>query len=321
MNKRIWAISIWVVLMAVCLCPGAWAEVQNPTLNMDQGSIVLTKDNNGKLRYKQGSGGETEYSGEMTLQGETTANTISVASGTHNITLSGVKIDVGGVQDSCAFLIKVGAKANVTLAAGTENILKSGSSCAGLQVPGEPSGKATLTLKGEGKLYAQGDRGAGIGGGFGYESVLTGVVTSGSGGVINIYGGKITAVGTGGGAGIGAGEGSVSHSTYGEINIDGGEIVARTQDGGAGIGGSRIIYGGEINIRGGKITASGSGYYNSQVKRGSAGIGGDSGNPGGKITISGGTIRATRGLSANYDIGSGTDIIAGNPGPGEGQDN
>ena len=76
-----------------------------------------------------------------------TADKIVVMSGvTANITLDGVKIDVSSNENSCAFAVKSGAKLNLTLAAGSENSLKSGANCAGLNVPKD----AELTIGSEG---------------------------------------------------------------------------------------------------------------------------------------------------------------------------
>ncbi|HOL15650.1 MAG TPA: InlB B-repeat-containing protein [Bacillota bacterium] len=118
-----------------------------------------------------------------------------------------------------------------------------------------------------------GTGGAGIGGANGE-----------SGGVINISGGLVTAIGTKG-AGIGGGNRSANG---GEITITGGTVIACGTIEGAGIGGGDDDSdGGGITITGGFVTAIGG--------RLAAGIGGGNNGTSGKITISGGTVIATGG--------------------------
>jgi len=119
----------------------------------------------------------------------TNMDRIVVANGvTADIILSDVNIDVSGMSIICAFDMS-GANVNLTLAG--ENVLRSGSNRAGLEVP---SGSTlVITNESTGSVSAAGgESGAGIGGG-----------NSGTGGVISILGGIITATNGVNGAGIG----------------------------------------------------------------------------------------------------------------------
>lgn len=180
----------------------------------------------------------------------------------------------------------------------------------------------SITIEG-GTVEANGDSGAGIGGG-----MMQNAPSATDGGTINISGGNITASslsnGIGGGlhyisAGLpttinitggiidAAGYYAGINSNEGEINISDGQITARSTSYGAGIGGAYggRIYGGTINISGGTIVAQGG-------SEGGAGIGGgyyggavDA--PGSIINISGGDITASGGpYSAGIGGGYGT---------------
>lgn len=62
-------------------------------LDLADGSIVITETG-----YTQGSAeSETAYTGEYTISGTTTENTITVTGGDHTIKLNGVNIDVSGI--------------------------------------------------------------------------------------------------------------------------------------------------------------------------------------------------------------------------------
>ena len=139
--------------------------------------------------------------------------------------------------------------------------------------------------------------------------------TGKSGGEINIHGGTIVAYGGQDcGAGIGSGSTSAQGSSLpgGAIRISGGDVKAYGQEGGAGIG----SYFGECNIEvsGGTVYAEGS-YLSSGHDYYGAGIGGvniSGQNPsGGSVTISGGDVTAVGALRAiNYveTITIGTEI-------------
>lgn len=60
---------------------------------MADGSIVITETG-----YTQDNAeSETAYTGEYTISGTTTENTITVTGGDHTIKLNGVNIDVSGI--------------------------------------------------------------------------------------------------------------------------------------------------------------------------------------------------------------------------------
>ena len=125
---------------------------------------------------------------------------------------------------------------------------------------------------------------AGIGGGYGDGSGMK---------EITIYGGKVTAQGAEGGAGIGGGK---NNNHPGTINIYGGDITAEAGDYGAGIGGGQNRDGWPIIINGGKV-------YAHSGNRG-AGIGGGFLGSGTSVVINGGWVQAY-GSSGGAGIGGG----------------
>ncbi|MGN0596178.1 MAG: hypothetical protein ACI4J1_02465, partial [Ruminiclostridium sp.] len=226
-----------------------------------------------------------------------TTDRIEVASGTSaNITLAGVNIDVSGKDNTCAFKIEDNSNAvvTITLAGGTENKLKSGSNCAGLQKNGTAG---SLEIKGSGTVTATGGQdGAGIGGGF-----------KGSASDITISGGTVIAISSKYGAGIGGGAGFTGGAGS-DITISGGTVTATGGDGGAGIGGGHLGSASGITISGGTVTATG--------VIGGAGIGSGVGGSGSGITISGGSVLAQGGKidvnGVEYSgaaIGNGVEIV------------
>ena len=257
---------------------------------------------------------------ELTISGTTTTDTILVEKDVDaNLTLSGVNIDVSGTFGLCAFAIAENSKGNVNITLAGNNVLKSGIKCAGLQ----------KNVTGDNFLNAD----------IGLLTIDVGDGVAGS----------LTAVGGGGGAGIGGG---LSRNSC-NITISGGTVTATGGDrahspgdyfyrGGAGIGGggssgtySNTAAGGarNITISGGTVTATGN--------EGGAGIGGGGnyidtfnvpGGPGQYITISSGTVIATGGtgiggggsyhgsggLGSYITISSGTVIATGDWGAGIG---
>jgi len=247
------------------------------------------------------------------LTGET-SYTISIADGA-TVTLSGM-----AVNNSITCL----GNATIVLAKGTENRISSNDNTALIVGPAG----TTLTIEGEGQLYATGggDK-AGIGSQNNSESgniVINGGIIEASAsygaaigaadvggkiGDITINGGKVTAKQKGSyGAGIGSGDSYDGGSTCGNITITGGTVTATGGNNGAGIGagGLETNYNstcGNITITGGKVTAIGgnnaagigTGTKNNQASNSSCG----------NITISGGTVIAQKGEGANYDVGPG----------------
>lgn len=139
------------------------------------------------------------------------------------------------------------------------------------------------------EAIAHGEGGAGIGGGGGGSGANCGDIT--------ITGGKVTAVGSSRGAGIGNGLGSKS----GDILITGGEVSATGGIGGAGIGAVFASTFGDITITGGIVKAVGGDHSPGIGYRGM----------GGTILISGGEVEAI-GDGTAAAIGGSTSV-ADNP--------
>jgi hypothetical protein len=291
--------------------------------------------------YDAGTGVFTiEDGANVIVTGTTNANRVVVAAGASaTVTLSDVMINMSGVTDAPAFDVS-NTTVKLVLAAGSLNFLWSNGAAAGLQAP--LGSRLTITsAAGDGSesgvLYAYGGqnktgaRGAGIGGGTakdagviiilggtikayaGYDNNgsgagiggggVNGTGQGGSGGIITISGGNVTAYGRpdgtdeqGGGAGIGGGGTSNLGGYGGSITISGGVVTAKT-GGGAGIGGGNNGSGGTIDIKGGTVTAESSVH--------GAGIGGGNKASGGIITISGGTVTASAANGAGIGSGGG----------------
>ena len=289
-------------------------------LGLKSAGVLSVTGGTEDIDYKYQSNVLTILTGTpLTISGTTTQDRIEVASDVSaNITLAGVNIDVSGTENACAFKIEDESEGNVTitLADGSENTLKSGSRCAGLQKNGNKISTGTLTITGTGALTANGGHGAAsIGGGR-------------DGHVINIIitGGIVTAIGGESGAGIGSGWGG----DCSDITISGGTVTANGGENGAGIGGGQGRPGKNITISGGIVTAIGGknragiggglddyqGYgENINIEGGvvtaiggenGAGIGGGYYGSGSGITISGGSVKVTAGSGANA-IGGGKD--------------
>lgn len=255
------------------------------------------------------SGSEDLIIANTNPQEATTARIVVAKDISVNITLAGVYIDVSSVDEYAAFEIEDDSQGNVviTLAEGTENILKSGEDCAGLQKNGvyidEDKGKLVITCEKEneshkcnegcGKLNAVGKE-TGIGGGY-YAS----------GSNIEINGGDIIAKGGTNGAGIGGGE----RRSGDYITINGGYINAKGGYLGAGIGGGYSNGGYYITINGGYIIAEGN-VSTTTYGKSSAAIGGGTFG-GARITINGGEITATTTEDAAA-IGAGSDTTSCN---------
>lgn len=346
MKKR-WLAGLASLCLAVIIAPTvAWAAGNGSSKDLDlaDGSIVISEDG---WSQQTGSGNTTgpemnvvvtqsdksQQGGGSSSSAAATTNTISVTGGDHNVTLSGVNINVQNqttLDTACAFGI-TGGNVTLTLAGGTENSLQSGTvpgnsnygnvSFAGLWV----KQGATLTIDGSGKLTAKGDRrssvsgasnsntasGAGIGA-CGWGEVSGNYKEYFTVGDITIKSGTVEAVGAAGGnyggPGIGGGN-NVSAITIsgGTVNATSGKLNGR---GSAGVGcsygysGTKTIK--TIVISGGKVTAAGN----------SAGIGGAAYSGNYDITISGGTVEAaSKGAGAGIGHGGGDyDGSGNNPG-------
>ena len=233
------------------------------------------------------TGDYTAKNGE-TLTGTLAGNyKISIAAGA-TVTLDEVTINGENDYEYAWAGITCEGDATIILKDGSTNTVKGfDANYPGIYVP---SGN-TLTIKGEtkgtGSLNASSNgSGAGIGGGN---------INCGN---IEIQGGKITATGGSGAAGIGSG----SYKSCGTITISGGTITANGGEYAAGIGTgyTENSYCGDITISGGTVTATGGKW--------AAAIGsGSNGGSCGAITITSGvtSVTATKGASAPNSIGAG----------------
>ncbi|WP_147382134.1 hypothetical protein [Parabacteroides sp. AF48-14] len=261
-----------------------YGQERTKTLDLTQGSITITETGYTQ-NTTQGTKQETKFTGSYVItqsnSSSNTTNTIDVKSGTHTITLNGIWATNSKADHSPLSLFE-GVEATLFLTG--ENRLGSwidDNTC--LHVPSD----ATLTIKGDGLLKTNSQKGAAIGGNSGEHC-----------GKIIIESGTIEISVNSSGAGIGAGAGSSTPNT-GEIIINGGNIHVGTgynTTTGAFIGGSEGCDGGTITICGGNIYAP--------SYAGGAAIGGGKGGGAGDITITGGLVKA-RGDSGGSAIGSG----------------
>lgn len=257
-----------------------------------------------------------------------------------NVTLAGVNIDVSETGSVSAFEIEKDSTGSVviTLADGTNNILKSGKYSAALQKEGT---NGSLTIQCEhsdeenghsctdecGELQTVAIYGAGIGSGNSSGSsgnvsnirINGGVVTangdvgigsgyaeSNSGNVsnISITGGVITA---NGGVGIGSGSADLNSGNISNISITGGIVTASGDEANAGIGsgyaGMRSGNVSNIRITEGVVTAS-AGEFGTGIGNGYGGIySGTVSN----ISITGGSVK-TSSIGCTPDNGNGENV-------------
>ena len=252
-----------------------YGQERTKTLDIDQGSITITKTGYTQ-NTTQGTTQETKFTGSYVITRSNsrnpTTNMIDVKSGKHTITLNGVYAI--NEKDKHHSPISLSDGVEVTLVLTGENTLGGGNEDnAKLHVP--PG--AILTIKGEGKISTNSQKGAAIGGNSG-ENCGEIIIESGT---III---KINASGAGIGAGVSVSAGSPTQNT-GEIIINGGYISFDSignSSTGAFIGGGEGCDGGKITIDGGYITASAN----------AAAIGGGKGGGAGNITITGGLVKA-----------------------------
>lgn len=312
--------------------------------------------NSSDFSFDVASGVLTILGGDVAVEGTgaPTTNTIVVAKDkSANVTLRNVNIDVSktgikgndnnpGVKGVVAFNIEDNSKGNITITLEGKNVLRSGVGCAGLQKNCDAS-CGTLTINGDGSLYAYGGDGdnrspgggAGIGGG---DHNATANITINSGDVyarggwdapgiggkgswrepntpgcsnITITGGHVRAWGGSHSTGIGGSQSGSDLDGCTNIIISGGTVEAYGS-GGAGIGSDYGVCR-NITISGGVVTAySTAGRFSTGV-----GIGGKHG--GVNIIISGGTVTAIGGMGTHY--GESPEITGGGAGIGGGGDN
>ena len=210
---------------------GAVYAGEEKVYDIKEGSITISADSADGRRHKvkQGDRAEETVEGTLVIFGNkvSSTNTITVVAGEDlkaDVVIRNVNIDVSGIDNTAAF--KTEGDGDVDIELDGENMLKSGSNCAGIQ----KGNSGVLTIKDEngekGTVTATGGKnGAGIGGGDGV-----------SGNHITITGGTVTATGGQKGAGIGGGDGvSGNH-----ITIAGGTVTAIGGNfRGAGIGGGK----------------------------------------------------------------------------------
>lgn len=218
----------------------AATELSTLTFDISEGSILI---GDGTISY--GNGLMTEYvnGSEITIFGTTITNTITVDTDVSaNVTLAGVSIQISDAWHTCAFKIADNSKGDVTvtLADGTENVLKSANNAAGLQ----KNGNGDVGTLGTGKLTARSKSDSS------FSAAIGGGDNADCNG-ITINGGTIYATGGGSAAGIGSGY-------YGDANnitIKGGTIYATGNHTGAAIGGSYKGIARNITICGGTVFA------------------------------------------------------------------
>jgi uncharacterized repeat protein (TIGR02543 family) len=237
-----------------------------PTLDLANGSIVISQDSTGAILYTQGDTSQTGGSTCIVQQSNNataTTNTIAVESGDVTVTLTGVNIQT---TDEFSAPISVQNGAALTLYLVGDSTVSATANAAAVQSTWD----STLVIQGSGSLTASGgSNGAGIG-----------ASNWGTVGTITINGGTITATGGTNGAGIGGGV----NGNGGTIIINGGTVTATGGVCGAGIGGGYYGSSGIVTINGGTVTATGGSW--------AAGIGGGYRGAGDTITINGGAVTA-----------------------------
>lgn len=271
-------------LAAALLLPATPAAAEPVTYNLSDGNVVISQNG--------------EYVITQDDPNTPVTNTITVDAGVNaTVTLSGVNIEFS--EDAwwhCAFKIEDDSTGNVTvvLAEDTANRLVSGPNAAGLQKNGAGENVGTLTITGNGSLYASTKNPSSFSAGIGSS------VDNSTRNII-IENGNIEAYGWGG-AGIGAGgaytQGSMTSAT--NIRINGGTVITSAGNGAYGIGGG-TWYGGEIGatsifIAGGTITD------NSRY-----GIGSDN-RANQSIVITGGSVKSTAGFTTQPTDGNGNNV-------------
>lgn len=271
-------------LAAALLLPATPAAAEPATYNLSNGNVVISEDG--------------EYVITQDDPKTPVTKTITVDAGVNaTVTLSGVNIEFS--EDAwryCAFKIEDDSTGDVTviLAEGTQNRLVSGPNAAGLQKNGAGENVGTLTITGDGSLYASTKNL------FSFSAGIGSSVDNSTRNII-IENGNIEAYGWGG-AGIGAGGaytlGSMTSAT--NIRINGGTVITSAENRAYGIGGStwhrEEIGATSIFIAGGTITD------NSRY-----GIGSDN-RANQSIVITGGSVKSTAGFTTQPTDGEGNAV-------------
>ncbi len=280
------------------------------TLSLADGSITITAEG-----YKVGDGEQAAHTGKYVLMGTTTEHTVTVTGGEQEITLKDVNIDVSGDHSAgvevCAFDIQGGS---VKLMLEGENVLTSGFTvektevntdsqlfAAGWMCAGlSVEQGASVTIDGTGSLTAK------AGDSTSYR--VAGTKADGTAANRSLY---WTNIGKASGIGVSLywpGIKKDPTATVGDITIKGGTVTAIGSGnsngyGGAGIGGGKNAS--SITINGGTVTAK----AGLTTDIGAAGIGAAYAQSSQKtITINGGTVTA---IGGSAGIGGGAYQSAG----------
>ena len=203
---------------------------------------------------------------------------------------AGQGITVAGGNSLTIWAQSLGNEKGV-LYAGTTNGTEASLGWDSAGIGGDASNTTTgaITVNG-GKIYAAGNYGAGIGGGY-----------YGSAGMIVIAGGEIHAIGGYWAAGVGSGPWT---SGSGSVEITGGTVYATGGTSGAGIGAGSNGNIDSIVISGAGTVIEAQPKYSMWGGQNAAGIGGGEAGTVGTITITGGSITAA-GSNAGPGIGAG----------------
>lgn len=280
--KKISAMIIALCVIAASVAVSSYAAntTEMTYLYIDKGNIVIgdgSVSGYGAYGEKITSYDSDGYCITTTEKNITVNNTIAINGGKNTLVLRNVS---ASANEQFMCMLSVGGAADVELILDGDNKLVSGASRAGLEI----SDNSSVTISGDGSLYAESKGEAGIGGGNGASN-----------GTLIINSGKITAVNSYNSAGIGGG----SSGSGGNITINGGSVAAYGGDTAAGIGGGCAGSGGNITINGGTVTAVGG--------ENGAGVGGGWYGKMGTVKINGGSVKSIGGTGAP-SIGDGAGL-------------
>lgn len=230
----------------ICDICGHTISAADPIVDIGRnGNLVLSEENS--VKYYSVNGGEVRipYTGKITVKGSSTVNTVTVESGTHNVVLNGVNIDVSGIDGAIAFSVS-GGTADIILTG--ENTLKGGAGdlhiSSGESVTIDGTGSLTASLTGSSAeqnniTVNDGTINGDISIGYGDISIIGGTVNgdiTNSSGDVNISGGIINT--------------DFVTAVSGTVKISGGTLIASGTD--YGISGSDgiVITGGNVYVSG-----------------------------------------------------------------------
>ncbi len=279
-------------------------------------SPVLTIKSRKEITIRNTNAGETTDRIKIQLDSSSqSAGAHLILAGVNSRPTSGAALEI---EENATYNV------NITLAEGSENVLTSSNTYAGLQKNGDTS-TGTLTIGGTGSLKATGggtaEGGAGIGGG-----------SNKAGSGITITGGTVTATGGTKAAGIGGGmQGSGRN-----ITIRGGMITATGGQYGSGIGGGQSGGGSGNKLEGNAMVRATSGSSSTPALKGFAagdlkqgvaftregttvqftgtvyGTVATANLPGGSLTIPNNTITLTIPKDSTLSVSSGYTLIVPN---------